>query len=90
MNNPEIIIAETNPKQAVYIYGCKNSTVQVTHPSGPAASEMKPYAIKSRSQVAHMHATRLDAQTTSIHQASKGDELVENGSAAGMTSSGLF
>ena len=31
VNNPEIIIAETSPKQAVYIYGCKNSTVQVRH-----------------------------------------------------------
>ena len=29
VNNPGIIIAETSPKQAVYIYGCKNSTVQV-------------------------------------------------------------
>ena len=49
MNNPEIIIAETNPKQAVYIYGCKNSTVQVTHPKGHPASEMKPYAIDLQS-----------------------------------------
>ena len=29
VNNPEIIIADTSPKQAVYIYGCKNSTVKV-------------------------------------------------------------
>jgi len=29
VNNPEIVIADTNPKQVVYIYGCKNSTVQV-------------------------------------------------------------
>ena len=49
MNNPEIIIAETNSKQAVYIYGCKNSTVQVTHPVGHAASQMKPYAINLQS-----------------------------------------
>ena len=62
VNNPEIIIAETNPKQAVYIYGCKNSTVQVTHPDGHAASQMKAYAIKLRSQVAHMHAEYLYVQ----------------------------
>ena len=42
VNNPEIIIAETSPKQAVYIYGCKNSTVQVTHPNGRAASQTRP------------------------------------------------
>ena len=48
-NNPEIIVAETNPKQAVYIYGCKNSTVQVTCPNGPAASQMRPYAISLQS-----------------------------------------
>ena len=61
-NNPEIIIAETNPKQAVYIYGCKNSTVQVLHPSGHAAPQMMSYVIKSQSQVVHMHATHRHAQ----------------------------
>ena len=29
VNNPEIIISETNPKQAVYIYGCRGCTIQV-------------------------------------------------------------
>ncbi len=29
MNVPEIVISDTNPKQAVYIYGCKGCTVQV-------------------------------------------------------------
>ena len=29
MNNPEIIISNTNPKQAVYIYGCRGCTVKV-------------------------------------------------------------
>ena len=29
VNNSSIVIADTSPKQAVYIYGCKNSTVQV-------------------------------------------------------------
>ena len=28
VNNPEIVISETNSKQAVYIYGCKGCTVQ--------------------------------------------------------------
>lgn len=32
VNNSEIVIADTSPKQAVYIYGCRNSTVQVCVP----------------------------------------------------------
>ena len=38
VNNPEIIIADTSPKQAVYIYGCKNSTVQVLQPPQASAA----------------------------------------------------
>ncbi|CAL8460663.1 g193 [Coccomyxa elongata] len=29
VDNPEIIISDTNPRQAVYIYKCSNSTIQV-------------------------------------------------------------
>ncbi len=29
-DNREIIISDTNPRQAVYIYRCSNSTIQVT------------------------------------------------------------
>jgi adenylyl cyclase-associated protein len=28
VGNHEILISDTDPRQAVYIYGCKNSTVQ--------------------------------------------------------------
>lgn len=28
VDNPHIVIADTNPRQAIYIFGCRNSTIQ--------------------------------------------------------------